>query len=75
MQFCRQTGATAELRVGKLTHYAVDRLRNWKPSKLRGYGQVGVSVKLCDTAYSTLHLRLLVWEGWCEWMPALTPGL
>ena len=55
-QFCRLTGAHAELRGGKLTHYAVDRLGNWKPSKLTGHGQVVVSVKLCDTAYSTLHL-------------------
>ena len=55
-QFCHQTGPTIELHDGKLTHFAVDPLGNWKPSKIRGYGQDKVSLKLCDTAYTTLHL-------------------
>ena len=55
-QLCHLSSTTVELHGGKLTHYAVDRLGNWKPSKLRGHCQVAVSVKLCDTAYSTLQL-------------------
>ena len=52
----RLSGTTAELRGGKFTHYAVDQFRHWKPCKLSGHGQVVVSVKLCDTTYSTLNL-------------------
>ena len=67
-------GKKAKGQKGKLTHYAVDHLGNWCPSKLRGHVRVAVSASFLTLPSPTCTRSHKGGGRGSGWRPAQTVG-